>query len=374
MQNIVVLGAGMVGSAIASDLAKNYEITVVDLDVKNLAALKTKHHLNTISADIRNENLLKSIIKGAHLVIGAVPGYMGFNTLKAIIEAGKNVVDISFFDEDPFLLDKLAKKNNVTAIVDCGVSPGLSNIILSYYSRKMNIEKYECLVGGLPFKRTLPYEYKAPFSPIDVIEEYTRPARIVEDGKIVTKPPLSELEEIEVEQVGTLEAFNTDGLRTLLKTMSVPNMKEKTLRYPGHISLIKFLDSSGFFGKENIEVNSSNVRPIDVTAKLLFKHWKPAKDEREFTVMKINLEGEKNGKRQKISCSLFDEYHQKTGVSSMARTTGYTCTAAARLILENKFERRGICPPEFLCEVKGNYYHIIDALETKGITLKWTDK
>jgi len=374
MQSIVVLGAGMVGSAIAADLAKNCEITVVDLDVKNLTALKTKHHLNTVSADLRNKNLLKSIIKNAHLVIGAVPGYMGFDTLKTVIEAGKNIVDISFFDEDPFLLDELAKEHNVTAIVDCGISPGLSNIILAYYSRKFTVEKYECFVSGLPFKRVLPYEYKAPFSPIDVIEEYTRPARIVENGKIIIKPALSEIEEIDVEPVGTLEAFNTDGLRTLLKTIAVPNMKEKTFRYPGHIELIKLLDASGFFSKDYVEVNSMSVRPIDVTAKLLFRHWKLGKDEREFTVMKINIEGEKDGSPHKLTCSLFDEYNPKTGISSMARTTGYTCTAAARLVLENKFNRKGICPPEYLGLEKGNYYKILDELKTKGIVLKWTGK
>ncbi len=129
--------------------------------------------INTIVADLSSQSEIKKVIKDFDLVIGALPGFMGFNTLKSIIEAGKNVVDISFFPEDPFLLDKLAKDKNVTAVVDCGVSPGLSNIVLGYHNKKMKVNNYRCIVGGLPYKRDWPFQYKAYFSPIDVIEEYT---------------------------------------------------------------------------------------------------------------------------------------------------------------------------------------------------------
>ena len=161
------------------------------------------------------------------LIISAVPGFMGFETLKTIIETKKNVVDISFFPENALELNELAQKNNVTALVDFGVAPGLGNILFGNYDKLMKIESYECYVGGLPKNKNQPLEYKAPFSPIDVIEEYTRPARLYENNNIITKQPLTDIETIKFDKVGELEAFNTDGLRSLLYTMShIPNMKE----------------------------------------------------------------------------------------------------------------------------------------------------
>ena len=183
MKKVVVLGAGLVGRTIAIELSKDYQVTAVDANSDQLKNLSDKK-INTLKADLSSDSEIKKVIKDYDLVIGALPGFMGFKALKSIIEAGKNVVDISFFPEDPFLLDDLAKQKGVTAIVDCGVAPGFANIILGYHNQKMKISDYKCLVGGLPYKRDWPFEYKAFFSPIDVIEEYTRPARIVVDGKI----------------------------------------------------------------------------------------------------------------------------------------------------------------------------------------------
>src|SRR6185503_12264879 len=150
-----------------------------------------------------------------------------------------DVVDISFFPEDALLLDKLAKQKEVTAITDCGVAPGLSNLIIGRYNEEMKIDSFECYVGGLPKERIPPFQYKAPFSPVDVIQEYIRPARLVENGKLVIKPAMSDKEILHFDEAGDLEGFNTDGLRSLVTTMKhIPDMKEKTLRYPGHIDLI----------------------------------------------------------------------------------------------------------------------------------------
>ena len=243
----------------------------------------------------------------------------------------------------------------------------MSNIILGYHNEKMNVEHFECYVGGLPVVRTLPYEYKAPFSPIDVIAEYTHPARIMENGKLLVRPALSEVELLEFEGIGTLEAFNTDGLRTLLKTMPVPNMKEKTMRYPGHARFMNALRDTGFFDENSMEVNGTSVRPIDVTAKLLFPKWKLAKDEEEFTVMRVLIEGKENDKDKKYSYSLFDRFERNSGTSSMARTTGYTCTAVARLILENQFTMKGICPPEYIGAAEGCFERIMKHFEKRNI-------
>jgi saccharopine dehydrogenase-like NADP-dependent oxidoreductase len=269
--------------------------------------------------------------------------------MQDVIEAKKNIVDISFYPEDPFGLDGLAKKNNVVAVMDCGVAPGMGNIIFGHHNQSMKISDYECLVGGLPVKREWPYEYQAVFSPIDVIEEYIRPARFIQNKKLIIKEALSETELIEFDEVGTLESWNSDGLRSLIKTMPhVPNMIEKTLRYPGCVEYLKVLRASGFFSYEEIEVNGVKIKPIDVTSKLLFPKWEMKEGDKDFTIMRIIIKGKENGSQVKYQYNLLDRYQDNT--ISMARTTGFTCTAVSNLILEKKYKRTGISPPEYLGE------------------------
>ena len=207
--------------------------------------------------DITYHSALKKTIEPFDLVICAVPGFLGFNTLKSIIEAEKNVIDISFFPENSLELHDLAKDKNVTAIVDCGVAPGMDNVILGYYNEIMKLTDFECLVGGLPKIKKWPFCYKAPFSPIDVIEEYTRPARYVENSKEIVRDPLTDCEYVEFDKVGTLESFNSDGLRSIIYTMPhIPNMKEKTLRYPGHVEYVRVLKESGFVSEDAVELRA----------------------------------------------------------------------------------------------------------------------
>ncbi len=367
MKKITVLGCGLVGRAIAIDLSNDYEVTSVDIDETALQQLAAFRPVHTLCADVTQPGALKKAVQNADLVIGAVPGFMGFTVLQQVIENGKNVVDISFFEEDPFELDALAQKHNVTAVVDCGVAPGMSNMIAGYHHARMKVEKFECYVGGLPVERTLPYQYKAPFSPGDVIEEYTRPARLVENGNIVTREALSEAEFLEFEGVGTLEAVNTDGLRTLLKTMNIPDMKEKTLRYPGHIHLMKIFRESGFFDKTPIQVKGTTIRPLDVISQLLFRQWKLNAGDQDITVMRVVVEGEEHGIRKRYRYSLFDRFDVETGTHSMARTTGYTCTATANLVLTGLFSETGIFPPETVANRKECFEFVLKYLKDRGV-------
>ncbi len=373
MQKILVLGGGMVGSAIAADLCSEFDVTLADIDAKRLEHLKSLYPLKTLVSDLSEEGKISELVKNFGLVISAVPGNIGFETLRAIISAGKDVVDISFFERDPFELEELAKVMNVTAVVDCGIAPGLSNIILGYHNELMEVESYECYVGGLPFKRKWPFEYKAFFSPGDVIQEYIRPARFVSNGKIVTVEALSDPELIDFEEVGTLEAFNTDGLRTLIKTMKIPNMIEKTMRYPGHKELMKVFRDSGFFSDEEIMINEHAIRPVDLTSKLLFKHWKPHKNEDEFTIMKLVIKGKEGDSVKEYTYEIFDRFDRKTGISSMARTTGYTCTAVARLLLDGNLENKGISPPEYIGAIPGYCDRILNMLRQKNINIRLTE-
>ena len=281
--------------------------------------------------------------------VGAVPGFMGYKMMKDIIEAKKNIVDISFYPEDPFDLDELAKQKGVVAIMDCGVAPGMGNIILGYHNLNMKVVDYECLVGGLPEKREWPYEYQAVFSPIDVIEEYVRPARFVKDSQIITKEALSDTEIIDFEGIGPLESWNSDGLRSLIDTMPhIPNMIEKTLRYPGCVEYLKVLRESGFFSYDEIKVKGQKIRPIDVTSKLLFPKWEMKEGDKDFTIMRIIIKGKENGNDTIYRYDLLDRFQNNT--ISMARTTGFTCTAVVNLVLNGDYNRKGISPPEYLGE------------------------
>ena len=372
MENVVVLGAGMVGRAIALDMKERCGVTVVDISRDNLKKLENDFQIDTITQDLADKTELGRVILNADLVISAVPGSMGFETLKRIIENGKNVVDIAFFPEDALELEKLAIKNNVTAIVDCGVAPGMSNLLLGYHNQNMRVDSFTCLVGGLPVERRWPFEYKAPFSPADVIEEYIRPARFVVNGKIVIKEALSDPELINFDRIGTLEAFNTDGLRSLIKTIDAPNMIEKTLRYPGHIDKIRVFKESGFFNSDAIDIGGKKIVPLEVSSHLLIKQWKLEKDEEEFTVMRITISGIENNNPKTYVYDMLDRFDPVTKISSMARTTGYTCTAAANLVLDGGFRRKGICPPEYIGEKTANVNYILNYLKKRNViyTLK----
>ena len=346
MKKIIVLGSGLVGGVMAQDLAKNYEVTSLDISSKNLDKLKSKK-INKICKDVSDKGVLEDLIKDFDLVVGALPGFMGYNIMKSVIQAKKNIVDISFYPEDPFSLDELARKNNVIAVMDCGVAPGMGNIIFGHHNKTMKITDYECLVGGLPKKREWPFEYQAVFSPIDVIEEYIRPARYVQNSNLIVKEALSETELIDFENIGTLESWNSDGLRTLISTMShVPNMIEKTLRYPGCVEYLKVLRACGYFSHEPIEINGNKIRPVDLTSKLLFPMWEMKEGDQDYTVMRIKISGYENKKHVCYTYNLLDKYQDET--ISMARTTGYTCTAVANLVIEGKYKKTGISPPEFL--------------------------
>ena len=302
-------------------------------------------------------------------MVCAVPGFLGFETLKQIIEAGKNVVDISFFPENSLELDALAKAKNITAIVDCGVAPGMDNIILGYYNEKLKLTDFECYVGGLPKVKKWPFNYKAPFSPIDVIEEYTRPARYVENGNMITRDALSDCEFLEFDHVGTLEAFNSDGLRSIIFTMPhIKNMKEKTLRYPSHVEYIKVLKESGFFNSEKITINGAEISALDFTSKILFKEWKLGEQEDELTIMRIILKGENvEGETEEIIFNLYDEYSHESQTSSMARTTGYTATAVANMFLDGLFAEKGVFPPELIGKHEICFNYIMNYLNERNI-------
>ncbi|HQU34077.1 MAG TPA: saccharopine dehydrogenase C-terminal domain-containing protein [Thermoanaerobaculaceae bacterium] len=372
---VAVLGGGLVGGVIARDLARDgeFEVTVADVSEATLARLGGVAGITPVPADLSDAATIRRVVARHDLVVGAVPGHMGFATLREVIGAGKPVVDISFFPEDALELDALARERGVCAVVDCGVAPGCSNLILGRMESELEpVERFVCYVGGLPVERTWPWEYKAPFSPADVIEEYTRPARYVANGALVTMPALSEPELVEFPGVGTLEAFNTDGLRSLIATVKAPFMVEKTMRYPGHIEKIRVLRESGFFRAEPVMVDGVPVRPLDLASRLLFPLWQFGPGEEDITAMRVVVEGTSAGRRVRRAFEMLDRYDRVTKTSSMARTTGYTCAAGVRLVARGLWGRKGVSPPEFLGRERACYEFVMADLAVRGVAFRET--
>jgi lysine 6-dehydrogenase len=371
MKKVVVLGAGLVGGPIAKDLSADFEVIAADISSARLEELKSFRSVVTVETDLSNPDSIVGLLAGADFAINAVPGALGYKALETCIRARVNTVDIAFMPEDVLNLNELALQNKVCVISDMGVAPGMSNLLSGYAATLLeDYRKLEIYVGGLPKTRTWPWEYKAVFSPADVIEEYTRPARLVRNGKVVVLPALSESELIEMPVVGTLEAFNSDGLRSLIHTLDVPEMVEKTCRYMGHAELMRILSHAGFFSSEEIKINNQQIKPLDLTSKLLFSQWKLEKGEHDLTVMKIIASGIKAGKNICIEWELFDEFDAVSGIHSMARTTGYAATAALRLMNAGLFMEPGVHVPEIIGRRKECVDFMLSEQEQRGIVYR----
>jgi saccharopine dehydrogenase-like NADP-dependent oxidoreductase len=366
-QQILVLGCGMIGSAVAMDLARHqWDVTVADCDAGRLARLESKCKVASVMADVSDPDRVKALARHCKVVIAAVPSAMAFRTLRAILEAARHAVCISFMPEDARALTDLARQNGVAVVIDCGVAPGLSNMLVgSAASSLSSCERVDIYVGGLPVERTAPFEYKAGFSPYDVIEEYVDPSKVVENGKIVVKPALSDIELLTIPGVGELEAFLTDGLRTLIDTIGAPFMQEKTLRYPGHAQAMVALRDAGFFWKEPVRVGDGTVRPLDVTAAMLFPRWAYRDDEPDLTVLRVAVSGRAQNEHLRFTWDLIDRYDPETGLRSMSRTTAFPATIVAGLVADGAFPV-GVNPPEVIGQL-GLLEHVLDELDRRGV-------
>lgn len=369
---VIILGAGLVGTPMALDLHKDegIDVTLVDRDVERLKRAKAEN-IHCIQEDIMAEGKLEELVKEYDYVINALPGEIGFNSLKRAIQAGKSGVDIAFYPNDYRDLQSLADENNVTWVVDMGVAPGMSNLLSAYGTTQLDsADDIKIYVGGLPKDKSTYWQYKAPFSPSDVIAEYTRPARFVRDNKIVEMPALTELETLDLPVAGKLEAFNSDGLRSLMYNLKVPNMIEKTLRYPGYIDKIIALKESGAFSEEKISVKGKKISPLALTSALLFDQWKLDENDEEFTVMQIIVKGQKDGKDQTVVYDLYDEHCLETNIHSMARTTGYTATVVLRQMIAGKINAIGVHAPEILAFDDELVEDILKGLQERGVVYK----
>lgn len=374
---IITLGCGNIGSVAARDMAESLpsaEIVVSDMNHKRAEETATKigrKNVSHIHLDASNHDELVDAIKGFDLVVGALPGFMGFGACKASIAAKVNMVDVSFMPEDVLTLNKDALKAGVTVVPDCGMSPGLGSIFVGRaVSQLETVESVQMLNGGLPAKPQPPLDYVITWSSKDLIELYTRKATIVHKGKQVQVAATSGLQELMFPGIGKLQGFYTDGLRTLLHTVRVTgDMWEKSLRYPGHIEKINLLKNLGFFDDKRLEVEGVKVSPRDITESLLARKLKKP-ETLDIVAMLITVTGFKGARKFQFTYRLFDRYDEKRKVTAMARTTAYTASVVAQLLAKNAFEEKGIVPPEKLGMNDKLYTRFISMMRQRGVTVK----
>lgn len=375
---VIVLGCGKIGSVLAKDFSrsnKNSRITMADISEK--AAKKGASEIrgaNWTTIDTTDHQAMVSTLKEFDLVLGALPGDYGFKALEASLEAGLDVVDVSFTPEDPQKLNNDAKKAGITIIPDCGVAPGLSNILVGYSASQLDrVREAQIMVGGIPETPVPPLGYTITWSAEGLIDEYVRDVSIIKDGKTVKVPALSGLEIIDFPGVGTLEAFFTDGLRSLAKSLpQVENMWEKTLRYPGHIEKIKLLRVLGFFDHDPVLIGGEPVSPRLVTARLLEKSlWKP--EIGDLLAMNIEVRGEIGGRERGYRHRILDRFDPETDVSAMARTTAYTASIVASMLAKGSITEKGVIPPERLGNDGEFVNTLMSELEKRGVLIEASD-
>lgn len=361
----------------AADLAADgvFEVTVADASAAVLGSVKARAPVECVRADLSDPAEVHRLVSGHDLVVGALPSVLGFAALKAVIDAGRSFVDISFMAEDPRTLGQAAQDRGVTGVYDCGVAPGMSNMFAGRAAEVLDpCESIELLVGGIPALPRPPFHYKAAFAPADVIEEYVRPATVREAGKLVVHEALSGVETVEFPGVGTLEAFFTDGLRSLLDTVDVPDLREKTLRYPGHAAQMRTLRDAGLFRTQHVELHGHPVIPREVAAALLFPLWTYEPGEADLTALRATAVGVRDGARTRLRWELLDRYDPATDTRSMSRTTAYPATQMARMIATGRFRLPGVHPPEIPAGQPGLLETLLEGLELRGVRYRYDEK
>lgn len=367
------MGAGSVGRAVVYDLYERVtgsNLLVIDSNPSNLAAAsKIVSKAEFRRVEIKDVDDFYRIMKDVDIAVNSLPGKLGRPSWMAAIKANTDLVDISYSEDDPTVYNMQASETGVTIVPDAGVAPGLSNMMAGRaYAQLEEVRELKIYVGGIPEEPVPPLGYLITWSPEDLIEEYVRDARIVENGSIVRKPALSDLERIHIPEIGELEAFLTDGLRTMLKTLrGVGFMVEKTLRWPGHAEKIELLRTLGYLSKEPLQFDNESVSPAQLTARLLRERLKG--DSRDLVVLIVQAKGKKSPSDIEIEYRMIDRYDPSAGLTALARTTAFVATGMVKLLSEGSLPGPGVLPPELIGMDETLFSSIAEWLSWRGIRI-----
>src|SRR3989442_5721921 len=324
---ILVVGCGKVGSEIARDLAGSDEVdSVVAMHAssQNLKLLRKRvpKKIETVKLSMSQKNGLHELLGKVDLVCGALPGRLGFDLMSETVKAGRDTVDISYTPRDAFLLQYQAKEIGCQVVPQCGVAPGFTNMCVGDASRKLEkMTSVEIFVGGLPEKPEPPLNYRIVFSLEDVVNEYSRPVQVIEEGRRKRVEALSGRGQISFPGVGKLEYFLTDGLGSLPSSYPrTREMHEFTLRHTGHADMMSTLRVLGFFERKSVRIGGVEVEPRQLSIELLRGAMSRGSPE-DFLALRVEVKGLSRGKKMSLRYQLLDHYNRRSGGSAMARDT-----------------------------------------------------
>jgi lysine 6-dehydrogenase len=378
---MLVLGAGLQGSACAYDLLQNPEVSQV-----RLADLRFDHlpdflkplsgpRLIPTTLDVRDREAVLAVMRESDAVMSAIPYYFNLALAECAVEAGVHFCDLGGNTEIVFQQKELADRavaKGITIVPDCGVAPGMVNILAEYGIRQLDsVESVRIYVGGLPQEPEPPLDYQVVYSLEGVLDYYTTRSWVLRDGQRTQVTALSEREPIEFpEPVGTLEAFHTaGGLSTMAFRYEgkIPVMEYKTLRYPGHAEIMQTIREIGLLDLEPVEVKGVMVSPRDLFVTVVGPKLTKPKG-KDLLALRVVVRGKKGGRPAERRFDLVDRYDEKHGISAMMRTTGYSLSITGQMQARGEVQPPGVWTPDECMPAEA----YIAALRARGIELKET--
>ena len=372
----VVLGYGKIGRTIVADVSKHQPkkiISVYDPFAKKIDKLPA--NVKFYRSDPLSEENMPKIFREDSVIISALPAKLRKKLMLAVVKGKSKLVDITFGND--VISDYVPKIGNPEFLIvpDCGLAPGISNFLVGKFASQFDdLENVEIYVGGLPNDPVPPLEYKITFASDSVVDEYVNPAKIVEDGKIVTKEALSGLENFSSESMKyPLEAFLTDGLRSLVDTIKSPkNMFEKTIRYKGHAEKVKLLRELGFFDSSERKLNGSVVVPRRLTEEFFDEKLK-LPDMGDTIILKVKVSGIKNRKKITHEANMIYRCDANPDFTGMSITTACPASITAQMIGENMISGKGILTMEEIAPNERIFDEFIKRLSDRGIKINLTE-
>jgi lysine 6-dehydrogenase len=377
---LLVLGAGLQGSACAYDLLQNPDverITLADRTLERLPSFLAPHRrdrrLTLAPLDARDTGSVGRLMEQADACLNALPYYFNLEIARLAVGAGIHYCDLGGNTQIVFQqmeLDEAARDRNVSVIPDCGLAPGMVNILADAGIRALDqADSVKILVGGLPQHPTPPLNYQIVYSLEGVLDYYTTPSWVVRDGEPVQVEALSEIEPVDFpEPAGELEAFHTaGGLSTMPWTFKgrVRTMEYKTLRYPGHAHIMEAIRDLGLLDLTPVEVKGVTVVPRDLFVKVVAPRLtKPTG--RDLVALRVIVEGTKDGKSKRVGWELLDYYDEARGISAMMRTTGYSLSITGQMQARGEIKPAGVWTPDEAVPA-GRY---IQELERRGVHIR----
>jgi lysine 6-dehydrogenase len=356
---MLVLGAGLQGCACAYDLLQSPAVggvTLADLRPDHLPPFLAGDwggRLTTVRLDVTDPVAVRETLRGHTAVMSAIPYYYNGPMARAAVEAGCHFADLGGNTEIVFeqkKLDDQAVAKGISIIPDCGLAPGMVNILAAEGIRRLDrAQQVKIYVGGLPQHPEPPLNYQIVYSLEGALDYYTTPSWVLRDGKPIQVEALSELEAVDFpEPVGTLEAFHTGGGISTLPFAyegKVDVMEYKTLRYPGHAAIMRPIRELGLLGAKPIEVKGKPVVPRDVFIAAVHPRLHKPQGQ-DLVALRVSVTGQQGGKPARVAFRLIDRYDAAHGISAMMRTTGYSLSITGQMQAEGRIALKGVHTPD----------------------------